>query len=180
MMDNDFMRVNVLLLSMATIVAFNMPSASAQDGQLSFTGEITDQVCTVKQPDNQIINLGKISSKAFNGTGDTAGSTSFSIQLADCPDSVKSVNVKFDGNPDNGNPEIIALTKDKKSASGVGVQITDKDSKVVSLGVPTRDFNIDPGSKINNLDFIARYITNGQDVKPGLANATASFTITYN
>ncbi|QIB19484.1 type 1 fimbrial protein [Escherichia coli] len=179
-MDNDFMRVNVLLLSMATIAAFNMPSASAQDGQLSFTGEITDQVCTVKQPDNQIINLGKISSKAFNGAGDTAGSTSFSIQLTDCPDSVKSVNVKFDGNPDNGNPEIIALTKDKKSASGVGVQITDKYSKVVSLGVPTRNFNIEPGSTINNLDFFASYIANGQDVKPGLANATASFTITYN
>ncbi|EML0566229.1 hypothetical protein SR70_06575 [Klebsiella aerogenes] len=173
------MKTNAGILVLALIITYNMPSASAYDGQLNFTGEITDQVCSVATDGNNI-DLGKISNKAFNGVGDYAGNSRFSIKLSDCPDSIKSVKVKFDGNPDNGNPEIIALTKGKKSATGLGVQITDIDSGVVSLGVPTRDFNIKPGSTVNQLDFSARYISTAQDITPGQANATASFTITYN
>lgn len=66
------------------------------------------------------------------------------------------------------------------TASGVAVQVLKQDGTVLPLGVDVPIMPVQDGT--TNLQFGARYIQTAGDAsgpQPGIANATANFTITY-
>ncbi|HHR1267922.1 TPA: fimbrial protein [Klebsiella oxytoca] len=158
-------------------------SLFAADGKINFTGTVIDSACTVTNSESSplSVNLGKVAKNAFSGAGSTAAPTKFTIQLKDCPDTVSSATVKFDGTPFDGDNSVLALTSEDGVATGVGVQISDSSQKVLPLSQASSQYALTTTTdNINNLEFVARYVATSATITAGPANANASFTINYN
>lgn len=157
-------------------------AATSGDGQINFTGEIIDSACTVVngQSNPLDVTLGKIAKTAFTGSGSTAATTRFDIQLKDCPETITSAAITFGGTPDTNNADVLALTTGTGAASGVGVQLLDSSSAPLSLYTASAEYTLTSGTATNDLQFGARYIQTGASVVAGQANAVSTFTVVYN
>lgn len=176
------MKNNLIAVAVLASSAFGI-SAFAADGQVNFTGEIIDAGCTVvNTPSNPLeVTLGKVARSAFTQAGDTAAPTGFTLQLTDCPATVNTASVKFDGTSVVGNNHVLALTQGTGVATGVGIQLSDDANTVLPLFTASKAYSLQSGTGvINNLDFVARYIATSATVTAGPANSMASFTINYN
>lgn len=175
------MKKNLIAVAVLASSAFGI-SAFAADGQVNFTGEIIDAGCTVvNTPANPLeVKLGKVARSAFTQAGDTAAPTGFTLQLTNCPATVSTASVKFDGTAVNGDNSVLALTQDAGVATGVGIQLSDASQTVLPLYTASTAYPLQSGSATNNLDFVARYVSTSNTVTAGPANSMASFTINYN
>ena len=165
----------------AVITSVTLSSAAfADDGKVNFVGKITDEACTVtNNVQNPLtVTLGDVARTAFTGAGSTAAPTKFTIALTDCPATVSSASVKFDGTSDSTENSILALTQETGVATGVGIQLADSNNNVIPLYTASEAFPLVSGD--NNLDFVARYYATSADVTSGPANSTSNFTLTYN
>ncbi|WP_337262913.1 MULTISPECIES: fimbrial protein [unclassified Serratia (in: enterobacteria)] len=168
------------LLATAMMTGFLSVSALAEDGKINFIGAITDDACTVVNNVSSPLNvtLGTISSSAFNGAGSTAAQTKFTLALSNCPATVTSSQVKFDGIADANVSSILALTQEAGVATGVGIQLVDNKNVVIPLYTASSAYPLQAG--VNSFDFAARYYATDNTVTAGPANATSNFTIIYN
>lgn len=168
------------LIIAASIIASVSTAAFADDGKINFIGAITDDACTVVNDMSSplTVTLGTVSSKAFNAAGSTASPTQFTIALKDCPSTMTSAKVKFDGTADSNVNTILALTQETGVATNVGIQLTDNKNIVVPLHTASSAYPLTAGD--NNLDFVARYYATAATVTAGPANSTSNFTIVYN
>jgi len=174
------MKKTLIALSLlAAPVAFS--SAYAADGSINFTGNITDAACTVDTDSaSQTINLGTVSSKAFQAAGATAAPTKFDIKLTQCPVTVTSASVKFDGSIDSNNSDLLALSN-SSTAQGLGVAIYESNSATqIPLLTASAAQTIDSAAATNTLSFVAKYMATANTVTAGSANAVTDFTIVYN
>lgn len=161
----------------AMVVSLGFASAAfAADGTINFTGKITDTACTVSSDSiTTPVALGTVSSKAFSGSGTTAAATKFTINIASCPDTVTSASVRFDGTPNTANNKVLAVTG---GATNVGIGIYEADSStLIPLQNNSKAQALVTGT--NQLSYIAKYYAVADGVTAGDANATATFTITY-
>ncbi|MBL5902948.1 fimbrial protein [Serratia fonticola] len=170
------------LIAVAVLATSVFGAASAMAAQVNFKGEIIDAACTVvNTPAKPLeVNLGKVAKSGFTQAGDKSAATKFTLQLSDCPNTVSTATVKFDGTSVNGDNSILALTQDAGVATGVGIQLSDDSNTVLPLFAASKSYSLQSGSVTNNLDFVARYISTAAAVTPGPANATANFSINYN
>lgn len=170
-----------LAISAAIISSLTLSSvAFAEDGTINFVGTITDEACTVV---NNVTNpltvtLGNVARSAFTGKGSTAAPTKFTIALKDCPSSITSATVKFDGESHAQMNTILALTDVTGVAKGVGIQLADVNNNTIDLYTSSQPYLLGEGDY--NLDFMARYYATADNVEAGPANSTSSFTIVYN
>ncbi len=155
---------------------------SAADGQVNFGGSIIDSACTVTNtPSNPLrVVLGNFARASFAKAGDKSGLTAFNVQLTNCPVTVTTAAVKFDGTALNGDNNVLALTQDSGVATGVGIELSDKSNTVLPLYTASTSYALQSGSAVNNLDFAARYVATTATVTSGPANSVASFTVNYN
>ncbi|MFP2514729.1 fimbrial protein [Buttiauxella agrestis] len=177
------MKKNLIAVAVLATSVFGVASAMAADGQVNFTGEIIDTPCVaVNTPSNPLeVKLGKVGKTAFTGAGSTAAATKFTLQLTDCPATVSTASVKFDGTSDAGNNSVLALTQESGVATGVGIQLSDDANTVVPLFTASKAYALQTGVGVmNDLDFVARYVATSDNVTAGTANSMASFTINYN
>lgn len=176
-MKKNLIAMTVLVSSVVGATAY------AADGQINFTGEITDTACEVTNSVGSPleVTLGKISKTAFSSVGSKASTTQFSLELKNCPDTVTSVKIKFDGATVNGDNSVLALSPDVDVAEGVGIQLSDASNNMLPLFSASQAYPLTKGA-VNNLGFTASYIAIADiaEIKPGKANATANFTINYN
>lgn len=152
----------------------------AADGIIHFTGSITDQTCTVGGSSQTMeVPMGSIGASTLaGGAGTVASPTRFTIQLTECPETVASATVKFDGVTDSSAAGAGVLKLDDDStAKGVGIAISDYAGTPIALHTDSPVFTLTEGD--NDLIFTARYIATGDTVSPGLANATSQFSINY-
>ncbi|RDL14121.1 fimbrial protein [Serratia fonticola] len=175
------MNKSLIAVAIAAVSVLSSASAFAADGQVNFKGEIIDSACTVVNSVTNALDvtLGQVSKTAFTNAGDTAAATKFTLQLTNCPVSVSTASVKFDGTAANGDNNILALTQESGVATGVGIQLSDSSQNVLPLSTASASYPL-VSTGTNNLDFVARYISNSATVTAGPANAVASFTIIYN
>ncbi len=106
-----------------------------------------------------------------------AAPTGFTINVSECPETVTGANVKFDGTSDNNDRSLLALDSGSGIATGVGIQIADKNGTAIPLHTASTDYALAKGA--NALDFVARYVSTGPAVTTGTANGTSEFTIIY-
>lgn len=168
-----------ILSALCMVTAGVAGTIQAADGTIHFTGSITDQTCAVDTGSQNLpVNLGNVAQTALNGSaGMKAAPTRFTINVSDCPDTVTGANVKFDGTADAVNQTLLALDSGTGVATGVGIQIADKNGAPIPLHTASPDYPLAEGS--NMLDFTARYVSTGTAVTTGPANGTSEFTIIY-
>lgn len=171
-----------LLIAVVTGCSASAHAATEGEGQISFTGEITDSACQVVNGLSSPLNvqLGKIAKTVFTGAGSTSTSTKFDIKLKDCPETVTSAAINFGGTPDTNNNATLALTPDVDVATGVAIQLVDSTDQPVSLYSPSRQYPLVSGTTVNSLEFGARYIQTQAAVTAGPANSVSTFTVIYN
>jgi major type 1 subunit fimbrin (pilin) len=173
--------MNKTSICLVAISIVSATTAIADSGQVRFVGRVLDEACTVT---NNVTNpltvvLGDVFKGAFTGKGSTAAPTKFTLSLTECPVSVTSAKVKFDGLSDNNDNTVLALTAEDGVATNVGIQLADVNNNVIPLYSESESHPINEGD--NNLDFVARYIqTSATAVTPGPANAVSNFSIIYN
>ena len=190
----------LLLLTSATCLMANQVLAA--DGTINFTGEITAASCVASagagssvggSKGKQIIdvNLGKVSMDALGGSAEAglAAGTAINLKL-DCGNTAAGLTtVKFGFDPLSGSgvdPKNNNLLKITGSASGVGIGMFDADSQLINLSA--NESYAAPLSKTGDgeeaqysatLNMRASYVANGDELKPGTANGTLPFTLTY-
>lgn len=186
MLNNAFAKIAVI----AAIGAMSQ-AALATDGTINFTGEITDNICSLA-PESQLMTvpLGKITRNAFPTVGTGSTPAKFTINLVDCPLGSNKAKVTFSGTADSRVAELVAIDGSgtgQLAAQGVGIQIGDWEGKKIPLGSASRDYALSQGS--NKLQFQARYVSTlpltgaaptDALLTAGPANGTAQFTIAYN
>lgn len=169
------------LLTAAVIGGMSF-TASAADGTINFTGTILDSACTVNTASaSQTVNLGMVQRTAFAAAGDVAAATRFDIVLENCPDTVTSASVTFDGVANTANGNILALASGQ-TAEGVGVALFEADGvTAIPLGTKSASMTLDNAAEENSnvMTFIAKYQATQESVVAGTANATSDFTIIY-
>lgn len=157
-------------------------TSSAADGSINFTGTILDSACTIDTGNaNQTVNLGMVPKSTFSKAGDMAAATRFSIVLENCPDTVTSASIKFDGKADATNTSILALS-DGQTAKGVGIALYEEDGiTAIPLATRSKSITLDTATPANSnsLTYVAKYMATQASVEAGSANSTSDFTITY-
>ena len=119
------------------------------------------------------------SSGLGSGIGTTSTSKAFAIGLK-CDAQVAgsfAVNLTLDGNADNASSGILSLSS-SSTAQGVGIQLLKGDGNPVSLGKPWKVTDAPPASTLS-VPLAARYYQTKSGTRPGTANGTATFTISY-
>ncbi|HDL7824297.1 TPA: spore coat protein U domain-containing protein [Yersinia enterocolitica] len=141
------------------------------------TGIVSKNGCTLTTPTINF-NLGEHQQNSFNRIGATGREVTQPIILACNPTTKYSLSINGD---DGGAPGVIKLTQEPGAASGIGVQLlTAKDNQPVNLTIP-KEMGISAYSNnvTETIDITARYYQTETKVTPGSANASATFTMTY-
>ncbi|WP_261371886.1 fimbrial protein [Yersinia aldovae] len=130
--------------------------------------------CTLDTPDINF-NLGKQQQVNFTGIGPKGNGLTEKIKLTCDPDTKYSFHVTSPSKyPNKG---VIELDSGS-SATGVGVQLI-ANGKPVEIGNPMEVGTSKKGNSQETIDITARYYQTENKVTPGTANATATFTMTY-
>ncbi|HHA2009522.1 TPA: fimbrial protein [Enterobacter mori] len=176
------MKKNIIAAAIVATAALSMSNAFAAAGTVNFNGEILDAACTVDVgSQNQTVELGKYNKSEFTAAGDVTAATKFNIVLKDCPATVTSASVRFDGTPDVTDSKLLAIDSSVSgAATGVAINLMSADKAQLPLHgsngysyplVETAD---------NTLDFYAQYKSTSDTVTAGPANSVANFSVVYN
>ncbi|HDL7733767.1 TPA: type 1 fimbrial protein [Yersinia enterocolitica] len=140
---------------------------------------LTKAGCELTRPDINF-NLGAQQQEKFTGIGPIGSGETKPIALTCDPDTKYSLQV--DGIAESNQPGVLKLSPEPGAASGVGVQLlTGKNNDPVVFGQP-KQMGISASSGTNlqeEIDITARYYQTENKVTPGSANASATFTLTY-
>lgn len=182
------MKLSTITLSLMAVIALASSAANADTvtvngGTVHFKGELVNAACAVSsQSSDQIVKLGQYRTAAFTKIGDTSAQIPFTIVLNDCDTSVSTMaSVSFSGQTDAANPTLLAINSGDNSttATGVGIEILDSASKVLTPDgsvFSTKQTLIDG---TNTLPFTARYKSTAAIATAGQANADATFVMKY-
>lgn len=152
----------------------------ASDGQINITGAIISNTCVVDTTsENMTVKMGSVASNQFYHTGAVSAVQPFTIKLVKCGDTASAVSVTFNGNVDVHDNNLLAIDRASASATGMGIAILDFNRQIVPLNTQSTKYNLSPGASSVDLNFYAEYMANGDTVKSGEANATATFVLNY-
>ncbi|WP_420793429.1 fimbrial protein [Pseudomonas shahriarae] len=141
-------------------------------------GAITTSGCTVNTK-SLTVPLGSAKRSEFSGVGSTTKTSNFNISV-DCIEST-GINMTLNATADSSNaPGVIAIDPfaGTTTAKGVGIQLLRYNNPVVigsSFVIGRASFTGE-----NSIEMAARYYQTKSTVTAGQANATATFTLTYN
>lgn len=142
-------------------------------------GAVTPTGCTLTTPD-VTVSLEEHRKSEFAGVGYTTAWQEFNIGLQ-CNKSAR-INVQIDATQDASNiPGVMKLDDggSETTASGVGVELWYRpDNSAVQFGKP-KFYYTSPSGGSETVQLKARYHQTAETVTAGLANATATFTLTY-
>jgi len=173
---------------------------------LNFSGAMTMYAKTCQLATSVVdVNLGRHQRADFTGIGTVTPWTEFDITLRDCPafvgygnylyfeerDTTTGVNtpnqvaISFNsvhGVVDN-NPLLAKLESGPTAAEGIGIEVTERNSTTSlnldgSGGFNLQNLPTEDGANYT-IPLKARYVQYESEVKAGIANGAAVFTITY-
>ncbi|OAT27445.1 SfmA family fimbriae-like adhesin [Buttiauxella brennerae ATCC 51605] len=187
------MKFSKIALSMVAGIALMSGVAHAEDpittpvtvngGTVHFKGELVNAACAVStQSSDQIVKLGQYRTASFTKAGDTSAQIPFTIVLNDCDSTVAATaSAAFAGQTDATDPTLLAINSGDNSttASGVGIEILDRASKVLTPDGATFSTAQNLTDGTNTLPFTARYKATAATATAGQANADATFVMKY-
>ncbi|MGL6017133.1 MAG: fimbrial protein [Gibbsiella quercinecans] len=183
-----------LLGTIGTMQPFALGSSSSTIGSGDVKFEVTNiksaiavanSTCSAVGDTNQTVTLGTYGLSTSSGFGSGIGTTTplkgFNVAL-DCTELSGSFDVllQFDGTAAVGLSDsgVMALG-DSSSATGLGVQLLDSNENAIPLATPFKVAAYPLSSSNIVTQFYARYYQTADKVTGGSANATATYTISY-
>lgn len=170
-----------------TGMALATSSAFASDGTITFSGEITDNTCTISGNSGGTpsftVNLPKVAASALQAAGDVAGATPFDIKLSGCSSAGK-VYTYFERGPNvDTSTGDLKNTAAAHNASNLQVRVTnaDDDSQInMALGASqnSHQVDIDATSKSATLKYYAKYIATDA-VTAGAVSTFVTYSMAY-
>ena len=172
--------MKTVCLAAGTLMLFCASLQAAQDNKVSVTGSILDNSCIVAPASaEQTVQMGDVASKQFGDTGSTLLPVRFTVDLQQCGPAANGVTLTFTGSQDTANPDLLAINGGSGSASGLGIAILDERQVVIPLNKASQNYPLDPTLVDNVLTFYAQYTSTAPAVSAGTANASATFSLTY-
>ncbi|CAJ0865335.1 hypothetical protein R20233_01220 [Ralstonia sp. LMG 32965] len=162
----------------AFVLKNNSTTWTSPVSYLSINGfQVNEASCTLGSKSINV-DMGNIHVRAFGGPGSwpTDGNTrAFSIPLQ-CPGGV-AVSFQIDGNAKDPARGLLNLSADASAAKGIALQVL-YDDQPLTLGsrVKWQTTSADGNYAI---PLKARYLQTDASVTPGVANAAATFTVSY-
>lgn len=162
--------------------ALTMTQAFAAAGTVNFNGNILDNACDVDvASQNQVVVLGDYYKTEFPTTGSRTAATQFDIVLKNCPVTVTSAKVRFDGTPDLTDANLLAIDSSVVgAATGVAINLMTADKADLPLHGSNSYSYVLSSTADNTLNFYAQYISTAASVTAGPANSVANFSVVYN
>lgn len=152
-------------------------------GTVHFKGDLVNAACAVStQSDGQVVQLGQYRTASFTKAGDTSAQIPFTIVLNDCDSTVAATaSAAFVGQADAVDPTLLAVNSgdNTTTAKGVGIEILDRASKVLTPDGETFSTAQNLIDGTNTLPFTARYKATSATATAGKANADAIFVMKY-
>jgi len=165
------------MTSIVLLLCFTLP-VRGYDVLVSVTGNLIGNTCVVAAGSKeQEVPLGTIGIKQFPRAGAVSNiKTPFTIGLEACGPTFAGVKIRFSGTPDDDDPQLVKIADG--GATGVAVQILDKDSALIPLNTQTPAWGT-PGDDSVEVTFYARLAATGAPVNPGDVSAFATWTTEY-
>lgn len=176
------MKKTIIAAALAATAALSMSHAFAAAGIVNFTGEIIDAACDVDvASQNQTVVLGTYNKSEFTAVGDKTAATKFNIVLKNCPSSVNTAKVRFDGTPDLADSNLLAIDSSVAgAATGVAINLMTADKADLPLHGSNGYSYALSTIQDNVLNFYAQYKSTVTAVTAGPANSVANFSVVYN
>ncbi len=147
--------------------------ARGYDVLVSVTGNVIGNTCIVSEDSKeQNVPLGTLGVKQFSEAGAVSNiKTPFTLTLEACGPTFAGVKIRFSGTPDDENPQLLKVADG--GATGVAVQILDKDSVLIPLDTQTAAYGA-AGDDSVKMTFYARLAATGAPVNAGDVSAVAT------
>jgi len=145
----------------------------------TYTGTLTIKNSSCRpESANTIVNLGQWSSRFFSGIGSKTSNVDINLNVY-CPSSVNNIFSKINAVTDDTQPGTIKITEEPSSATGVGIQMVDRDGNPLILN---KQFTVVNQAKagVYKLGWKARYIQTSNKVTSGVANSIVTVEFSYN
>ncbi|CAI8744152.1 fimbrial protein [Pseudomonas chlororaphis] len=149
-------------------------------GRLTLSGAVMSGGCLISVSNSdKLVFMGEVRSNQFMGVGSDTQAVPFSIQLEECSSNViESVAFGFTGAVNQQDLQVLATTPGPSAAKGIGLALFSADNQLLPINAePTSFTPLNNG--VNTLRFLAKYRLTQQHLIPGVANAWADFTLTY-
>ncbi len=171
------MSVTLRISCLALLMAFTVP-VRGYDVLVSVTGTLIGNTCVVAaDSEEQTVPLGTIGIRQFGQAGAVSNiKTSFTLTLEECGPTFAGVKIRFSGTPDDDNPQLVKIATG--GATGVAVQILDKDSVLIPLETQTATYGT-AGDDSVKMTFYARLAATGAPINAGDVSAVATWTTEY-
>ncbi|MFX2610844.1 fimbrial protein [Enterobacter mori] len=149
-------------------------------GVINFTGKITLISCDITPASkSKTVDLGAWAKNYFDEHSETTP-REFKINVENCPSSVESIAVLFDGNKDAANDTLLQVTPGDDMAKGVGVKLYNSNrSTSIKPGTVSETTAPDEDGSAE-LTFYAALSKDGSEITPGDVNAVSNFLMVYN
>lgn len=171
------MSVTVRLAGLVLLLVCTLP-VRGYDVLVSVTGNLIANTCVVAADSlEKNVPLGDIGTRQLSKAGSVSHiKTPFTLTLEECGPTFSGVKIRFSGTPDEVDPRLIKVAEG--GATGVAVQILDREGALVPLDIPTPAFG-ETGNHSVKMHFYARLAATGHDVNAGNVSATATWTTEY-
>jgi len=174
-----FIGVPLFLGSEGAMATMHRVGDGAGNVSVSVSGSFIAPSCDV-QTTSQSVHIGDFYTSDFATTGSVTSAKNFNIKLQNCTSSVKGTKVTFSGAQDANNNTLLALQNSGSAgmASGIGVEILDKNNKTIAINKTDSDlYPLVSGD--NSLQLALRYKSTLPTVLEGDASAIMYFDLQY-
>lgn len=171
------MSVTIRLMCIVFLYACTLP-VHGYDVLVSVTGNLIANTCVVAADSlEKNVPLGDIGTQQLNKAGAVSNiKTPFTLTLEACGPTFSGAKIRFSGTPDDIDPRLIKVAEG--GATGVAVQILDKEGALVPLDTQTTAYGV-AGNDSVQIHFFARLIATSAEVNAGNVSAIATWTTEY-
>lgn len=140
--------IKMAILAAAISASCSAFAASTPGVQVNFKGNMVSSSCNVSVNQGQsTVDIGQVDTSGLS-LGETSPEIPFTVDISDCPSSVTSARLDFEGNAFSGNSTVFALQQ------GTGNQMD-------HIGMMIKDGNTGSYYKPNVADSNGKNLTNG-------------------
>lgn len=173
------MKKNIIAILLASVCGFSATAANAADGQITFTGKISDTTCDVALTGGTtdlVVQLGAfVKSKVVNAS-DVLSEHDVTFNLTNCPSAYTKVGVKMEGTADTVMTDAFANQTTTGGATGMAVKLLDG-ANVISPNTVTALKDITSGAA--QLQYKAQFIATQAAVTAGDFSSVVNYTMNY-
>lgn len=171
----------VLIALAASAAVVSSLNASAADGTINFTGEISSQTCTIEGNTTgttiKTVTLPRVAASSLATVGKAAGRKDFSLALTGCTGSSALVRFEQGSTVDAATGNLINQTAD---GSNVQIQLLNANFAPINLQTNAGSLSTAVTEETATLQFYAQYIAATAAATAGQVTSSVQFSMDYN